>query len=339
MTDTSKTNKVATAFRHLDPRKGLADGIAPSFPSIRYKGKFWNLMYGGTAYPFKRDDDGTPLSYIDGVIVGVNPHVSRSYFGGVWSEESASPPICYAVDGEVPDPGVPDRQSPSCGICPRNEWFTKADGGRAKECQEHKRMSLLLMPAMTKKMLGAPLMEPVHLKIPPGSFRSLKRYSDALQNENTPYAAVVTRVSFTPNKQFEMAFELVQYLSNKEAEVVLPLMDNLQTRTILGLVPDVRAAIAPPPVRQPKVDTGLLEAFGEPDNDAKGNGQPAPSRARGRPRVVPQTLENEPQQARPATKAVPVQDQLESDTFEESDADLDETVHKLMGDKMNKMLK
>lgn len=331
MTDTSKTNKVATAFRHLDPRKGLADGIAPSFPSIRYKGKFWNLMLGGTAYPFKRDDDGTPLSYIDAVIVGVNSHVSKAYFGGVWSEESSSPPVCYAIDGVTPDPGVPDKQADSCAICPRDEWFTKADGGRGKECQDHKRMALLLMPTMTKKMLGAPLMEPVHLKIPPGSFKSLKKYSDQLQNENTPYPSVVTRVSFTPNKQFEMAFEIAQYLSNKEAEVVLPLLESGPTRAILGIMSEARTAIAPP--AKQKIDTGLLDAFGA-DTEAKGNGQSTPAR-RGPGRPKAQTIENEPQQ----TKAVDVSQHLESDTFEESDTDLDETVAKLMGDKMNKMLK
>jgi hypothetical protein len=157
---------------------------------------------------------------------------------------------------------------------------------------------------------------------------------------------VVTRVSFTPNKQFEMAFEIAQYLSNKEAEVVLPLLDNGQTRTILGTVPDARA-LAPPaaaPAKE-KVDTGLLEAFGA-EPEARGNGQSTPAR-RGRPakdRAVPQTIENAPfdpppQQARPATKAAPVEDQLESDTFEESDSDLDDTVAKLMGDKMNKMMK
>jgi hypothetical protein len=336
MTDLSKF-KVAKAFQHLDPNQGLAGGIAAGFSSIGYKGKFWTLKHGGTSYPFKRPDDGTPLSYIDCVVVGVSPNVSKTFFGEeAWTEDSTGGPICYATDGETPDPGVPDRQAQSCGICPRNEWITKPGGGRGKECQDHKRMAVLLMPAMTKKMLGAPLTEPVHLKIPPASLKSLKRYSDELQSEGIPFAAVVTRVSFTPGKQFEMAFETIEALGDKEADVVLPLMEHSQTRAILGTMPEVRQIAAPARGKPAeKVTSGLMEAFGAPSAPSN-NGQAVPTR-RGRPRAAPQTIENdEPQQTAKATEAA---QHLESDTFEESDPDLDDTVNKLLGDKMNKMLK
>src|SRR4249920_3570205 len=222
MTDISKF-KVADAFRHLDPNQGLADGISAGFSSIRYKGKTWMLSHGGKTYPFKRDDDGSPLTYVDMIILGISPGLSKVYFGE-WNEDNASGPICASLKGDVPDPGVSIPQAKSCGICSHNEWITKPGGGRGKECQDHKRMAVLLMPSMTKKMLGSPLMEPVHLKIPPGSLKSLKKFSDELQHGGIPFASVVTRVAFSQERLFEMTFDIIQALTNAEAPLVLPMM-------------------------------------------------------------------------------------------------------------------
>ncbi len=227
-----------------------------------------------------------------------------------------------------------DQRRCSCGICEHNEWITKPGGGRGKECQDHKRMAVLLMPTTTKKMLGSALMEPVHIKIPPASLKSLKKYSDELQSEGIPFAAVVTRISFTEGKLFELAFKTMQALSDREALHVLPMMESSQTRAILGTMPEVKT-IAPPAKPAEKVDTGLLSAFTGTDEPASVN--PAPAR-RGRPRAVPQTIENGPQPAGQAKQAE-VPPESESGSFEESDSDLDATVAKLMGDKMNKMLK
>jgi hypothetical protein len=336
MTDMSKF-KVAKSFKHLDPSQGLADGIAAGFSSIRYRGKQWSLSHGGKLYPFRRDDDGTPLSYVDLIILGISPGLSKVYFGAQsdWSEESSSGPLCASLKGDVPDPGVPEKQSPSCGICEHNEWITKPGGGRGKECQDHKRMAVLLMPTMTKKMLnGTALLEPVYLKIPPGSLKALKKYSDELQQQGIPFASVVTRVGFSPDRLFEMNFDAVQALSDAEAPLVLPLMQNNQTRAIMGSLPELRQ-MAPPPPAPEQVATGLMDAFG-----ATNGGMPAQPKPR-KPRVV--TIEQEaapqPAEAKTETPAEAILEEGGETPWQESDTDLDATVAKLMGDKMSKMLK
>lgn len=337
--------KVAKAFKHLDPSKGIAGGITAGFSSIRYKGKVLALQHAGKLYPFQRDDDGSPLTYIDLIILGTNENVSKVYFGD-WNEDNASGPICASLKGDVPDPGVSIPQAKACGICPNNEWITKPGGGRGKACQDHKRMAVLLMPAMTKKMLGTPLLEPVYLKIPPGSLKSLKKFSDELQHEGIPSAAVVTRISFSQDRLFEFSFKVIQALTDAEAPRVLPMMEDQQTMAILG---DSSSGIRelPAPEKPERVETGLMEAFGElGGNGADATGKPAPGK-RGRPAGVP----NKPKPAPiieheaaapppdPVRAAPPAAGEADDENWEESDTDLDDTVVKLMGDKVNKMMK
>jgi hypothetical protein len=347
MTDMSRF-KVANAFKHLDPNKGLAGGVTAGFSSIRYKGKILALQHGGKLYPFKRDDDGSPLTYLDLIILGTNDVVSKVYYGE-WNEDNASGPICASLKGDVPDPGVSIPQSKTCAICPHNEWITKPNGRRGKECQDHKRMAVLLMPSMTKKMLGTPLMEPVYLKIPPGSLRSLLKFSNELQHEGIPSAAVVTRVSFSQDQTFEFNFEVIQALTDKEAPRVLPMMDDAQTLAIIngGSVSGMRELPAPEKKAPERVETGLMEAFDEVDapNSKPTPRQAAPQqttpRGRGRPpkaaQAAAQIIDNEPAPQPPPQAADTAEPAGEP--WEESDTDLDNAMLKLMGDKLNNMLK
>ena len=330
MIDISKI-VVPSAFKHIDATQGLADGISSGFSSIRYKGKIWSLNHGGKSYPFLRPDDGTPLSYIDVVIVAVGP-ISRIYFGQeAWSEDSAGAPLCSAIDGIAPDPGVSMPQAKTCAVCPNNVWLTKTDGRRGKYCQDHKRMAVLLRPEMTKKMIGAPIEEPVFLKIPPGSFKPLKILSDSLVHRGIPFMAVVTRIAFNPQQLFEMTFNVVKVLDNQEAKVVLPWEKAAQTLTIVkGSGP--RSIAAPRPTDN--IDSGLLQTFTE--SPKQNGGAVAAPKPRGRPSK--KNIEQAVVQATVAAQASTPEPSPPGD-YVESDPDLDEALVRLVGDKMGVMLK
>lgn len=328
--------KVADAFKHLDPNAGLADGLSAGFASLRYKGKMWNLNVGGTSYPIK-DAAGYNLPYVDFVILDVNPKVSKIYFG-TWNDDNASGPICASVNGDVPDPGVAIPQSKSCGTCEQNEWYSKPNGQRTQNCQSHKRMAILLMPDMTKKLLPAPLLEPVYFKIPPGSFKTLKVFDDKIRHAGLPFSSFITRVSFVEGQQFEMKFEVLQGLTNAEAPLVLPMKESSQTKAITGgMTSSARQIAAPATPKAPeRIETGLLSAFGSGGAASpayagaqEATSQPAKTRA---PRAKKaETIE----QAAPP----PPQEDTGELPFEESDDDLDGAVARLMGDKMQNMLK
>lgn len=259
--------KISSKFAHIDPNKGLGGGVQGGFPILNYRAKNWSLKYQGNIYKFTREDDGSALTYLDVIIVGDSEYISKMYFApGDWTEDSVDAPICTSIRGDVPDPGVSAPQSKTCVSCRHYSWTTLPNGRQGKPCQDHKRLAVLLMPAVTRKMLGSPLLEPVYLKVPPASLIPLKAYGDMLRHEGFPFSAVVTRISFSQDKMFQMIFTGQQVLSDKEADTVIPLLDDPRTQRITGEAPvirevtPIRSAIPQEAVR---VDTGLEEAFGD----------------------------------------------------------------------------
>src|SRR5882672_10877256 len=69
----------AKAFAAL-PAESLAEGIGSSYGIIGYKGKVWSLRYRGEKHTFVRADDGSPMSYIDVIILRSPSVKSKSYY-------------------------------------------------------------------------------------------------------------------------------------------------------------------------------------------------------------------------------------------------------------------
>jgi hypothetical protein len=353
-----KGQKVAQAFRHLDPTKNLGSGIvAGGFPVINYRGKQWSLRHQGQVYPFVRSDDGSPLTYLDVIIVGVSDYISKVFYPpGEWDEDSAGAPVCASVKGDVPDLGVPEPQSRTCGACQHNAWATQPNGRRGKACQDHKRLAVLLMPAVTAKMLGSPLTEPAYLKVPPGSLVSLKQYGDQLAHQGFHPATVITRVSFAPDKLFQMKFDGKQALTDKEAPLVLPLIDDPRTLRITGETAEIHEVAAAPAPKEEPVETGLMEAFSQPAQETvpPNNGSAPVKRGRGRPagttKPKPVVIENTPAEDEPnlmemtapakaaPSKAKPVAP-MQDTPWAEGDTELDREVSELLSQKVSNMLK
>lgn len=232
--------KPSARFAHLDPDEGLGEGITGGFSSLTYKGKVWALRHGGEEYQFLRPDDGTPIPYIDVVILKENPRISRVYYDGPYQEDRNDPPDCASLDGIKPDPGVPAKQADICELCPHSQWMTKPDGNRGKECQEHKRIAVLLDPAVTHRMLGHALLEPVYLKIPPASLLEYRRYGRYLKDRRAHSASLITRIGFSPDKLFMLTFTPGKALPDSDADVVLSMREDSQTAFIIGTATIVR---------------------------------------------------------------------------------------------------
>jgi hypothetical protein len=338
---------IASAFKHLDPNQGLGQGIGGGFPVIGIKGKVWSLKYQGETYYFTRDDDGTPLPYLDVVMLVENPNKSKTYYPlGTYTEDAANQPTCSSLNGDVPDPGVPIPQSPTCGNCKRNVWTILPTGNKGQECRDSKRVAVLLMPAMTAKMLDAPLLEPCLLRVPGGSLQALKTYGNSLRHRGAHPAAVVTRITFAREKQFEMNFELKQPLTNDEAPVIMDLLDSQQTQGIIGRQTAIHEIEHQPSKREERIETGIMSAFDKQKLaqsvvPAKPRGRPPGST--NKPKLVQHITEDEPQlpleadvrterpeEVLPPEQPVP---------WEEADGELDDTLRKVVDQKIQGMLK
>jgi len=243
--------KIADSFKGMGGQ--LGEGLASAFISIGYKRQVWSLKMGGEAPKlFLHDVQGTPspLPYLDCVILKENPRTSKVYFGGVYSEDSTSPPLCQSVDGIRPDPGVPDRQNPTCHNCKHNQWGSAGNGSRGMACQNHRRLAVLLMPYMTEGMLAKPLEEPVFFKVPPNSLKIYKKYGEELRDENIPPYAVITRVTWNSSKQAEMKFEVKGVLTDKEQPRIKELLESSQVKQITGTAAEIREIL--PEIEEPK---------------------------------------------------------------------------------------
>jgi len=230
-----KTSRPAAALAAV-PRDSLADGIGQSYGVIGYKGSKWSLSYQGQVKMFTRPDDGTPISYIDAVILKAASHISKSYYP-IYEDGSRKPPLCASLDGVRPDAGVAKKQSETCGLCPRNALKIAPNGHKGKECKDYKRLAVLLMPNQTKPFFGQPLLEPVFLRVPADSLKALIKYDGQLEEFNYPYQAVVTRIKFDPNAPHpKFIFEPIAKVKDEEASHILELSMGDLAQRIVGEV-------------------------------------------------------------------------------------------------------
>jgi hypothetical protein len=251
--------------------ESLSEGIGSSYAILGYRGKTWSLRYKGEVHNFIRQDDGTPAGHIDCIILRQAKVKAKSFYENFDPNAfEGKPPICASMDGIMPDEGVvgvtdnTGARVTVCALCPKNEWYVNAKGIKTKDCSDYKRIAVLLMPAQTKLMLGEALMEPVFLRIPAGSLQSLSLFGDEMARQGRPYFSFVTRITFDPEASHpKFVFRAIQALSADEAPVVVPLLDDEQSRRIVGEDQGSRRAmrqIAPPapaPKPEPPLTTGL----------------------------------------------------------------------------------
>ena len=232
-----KNFKPPAAMAGLNPADdNLAAGIGQGYGVIGYKGKVWSLRHRGERHNIIRPDDGTPSNHIDVVILGQAPHKSKSYYTDFVDGAEGKRPRCASIDGLVPDTDVTQKQSETCALCSRNEWKTNATTGRkGKECQDYKRLAVVMMPYQTKAVLGAPLIEPLFLRVPPASLTSLAVMGENMANQGFHFSTYVTRISFDANEASpKMVFTPLQGITEQEAPVIMELRQDPTVGRITG---------------------------------------------------------------------------------------------------------
>lgn len=295
----------AKEFAVLNPADdNLSDGIGQSYPVVAYKGKQWSLRHRGERKNFVRPDDGTPASYLDVIILGQAKQKSKSYYKKFDPNQAEGErPICSSINGVVPDPDVAAKQSDTCALCERNVWRTDANGKKGRDCQDYKRLAVLVLPAQTKPLFGQPVVEPAFLRVPPASLQSLAIMGETMASKGYHYASYITRITFDPNEAHpKMQFRPLQGLTPQEAPTVLQMRQDMQVDRIIngGFVETMRT------VPQQAVATGLIEAVASAPSIAAANGQG--SRSPVTIEATPLTVSSAIVSAQPATPAGPAQD-------------------------------
>jgi hypothetical protein len=152
----------------------------------------------------------------------MNSVVIHSIFENQWYEnpynaDNPESPACYAFS-ETDEPGDlkphPDSakpQSPTCDVCPKNEW--KSDpkpGSKGKWCKNVRRLALIHADDLNVDKL--PKAEVALAKLPVTSVANWSTYASQIANVlKLPPLAVVTEISVKqhPKNQLEVNFDLV----------------------------------------------------------------------------------------------------------------------------------
>jgi hypothetical protein len=227
------------AFASLNPQdENLSDGIGSSYGIVGYRGKVWSLRLRGENYTFTRPDDGSPAAFLDVIVLRSANYKSKSYYpaGSFDQDSSGTRPTCSALDGVTPDSDIAAPQSQACAICPRNEWKLNAEGHKGRDCTDYKRLAVLILPSQSAALLGgAPLMEPVFLRVPAASLNDLAIIGDAMSKKGFHFSTYITRIGFNAEKSHpQMTFRALQKLSATEAPIVIPMREDPQALRITG---------------------------------------------------------------------------------------------------------
>lgn len=210
----------------VEANTDLSSGVSSGFPILSFKGKVWHVVEGENR-TLVANEDGEPRSSIELVILKSNPHISKVFYRDGYEEGSAAKPTCYSHDGIVPAPDS-EKISPKCAICPNNQWGSKTTemGAKGKACADSRRLAIAPSGELDRPML---------LRVPAGSLKELVAYAEMLARRQTPYQAVVTKVSFDHTVAHQkLVFKPIRWLNEDEITTVAEVVKRDTVASIVG---------------------------------------------------------------------------------------------------------
>lgn len=231
--------KVSSKFAGVAIPNEAAAGIEGGYALMKYKGKVWSVDYRGEAKPIMRPDGDGPANSIEVVIVSASPVKSKIYYPN-YVDGASERPVCYSTNGVSPDPRAQTKQANACAICPQNQSGSKVDEAgqaRGKACRDSKRVAIVPLADMQNELYGGPML----LRIPAASLNDFAMFTRKLDQLGLPYCAVGVKISFDPSQAYpKFVFTGIRPLTDEEADIVLALRDDPQTKRIVSEEPQVQ---------------------------------------------------------------------------------------------------
>lgn len=210
-----------------------AAGIEGGYAIMKYKGKVWSVEFRGEHKPIMRPDGDGPANSVEVVIVSSSAVKSKIYYPN-YVDGSSERPVCYSANGMTPDARADRPQATSCAICQWNKPGSKVDEtgqARGKACRDNKRVAIVPLADMRNELYGGPML----LRIPAASLNDFAQFTRKLEQLGLPYCAVAVKISFDVNESYpKFVFQGIRTLTDEEADVVLELRDDPQTKRIVS---------------------------------------------------------------------------------------------------------
>ena len=243
----------------------LGDGIKGSYGIVGIKAGKFRIKYKGDEKVLM-NADGTPVGYIDVVIVKANGFLNKQYFEGKYVEGSTAPPVCYSLDGVKPSDASTKKQAVACALCPKNQFGSRIgdNGVKQKACNDTKKLAVVPLADIMNVGLGGAML----FRVPPSSLKELSAMSDQLKGRGYPYNSVATRISFDLEVSHpKPIFKALRPLNDDEADQVL---EQYQSDSVQRVLADNDVVVEHPEVVEPASQPAPVQPAGfQPRNSVE----------------------------------------------------------------------
>ena len=202
--------------RNLDDLTKSLMGGSSVGKRISILGGVWRMIVGGEEIAKVEDRS------IDVVIVNAASKNSRTYYQGVYSEESkGKSPDCWSADGIKPDSKAEAPQSSACATCPMN--VAGSGQGTSRACRFNRRLAIVLANDVYSS-------EVYQLVLPAqsifgkaeGGKMPLEAYAKFIGGHGLSISSVVTELKFdTASATPKIVFRAVRPLTEDEMNVAI----------------------------------------------------------------------------------------------------------------------
>ena len=252
------------------------------FASLSIRGKCFAIVKDGNRTVLKNPKDpDSNASFVDVVMLKVSPYKSKAFYkNGYDANAEDLRPTCFSSDGIKPDASVENPQCKSCAACPYNQFKSASGNGegvrKGKACPDYIRIAIAAPDNVD---------EPIALRIPPTSIRTLGEYARVLEKHKAPYQGVITRISFVPEEATpRLTFKAISFVDKATYDAVKEQAESDMVRTMVfggstavEQVEESKPSVPTQPLNyaQQEADEALAKAVKEadkkrPDTDATG---------------------------------------------------------------------
>lgn len=184
-------------------------GSAASGKRVSVKGGVFRLISNG------KEVAAIDERYLDVVFINAAPHISRTFYIGVFDENKVMAPMCWSAAGDVPSPDAKDKQSDNCASCPQN---IKGSGtGESRACRYSQRVALVLANDMEGDVMQLSLAATSLFGKAEGENRPMQEYARYLTAQGIDPAMLVTRMRFDTTAAVpKLFFKAMRWLTEEE---------------------------------------------------------------------------------------------------------------------------
>lgn len=194
------TNAPLNLPAHLQGQNlGVTAGILATLGAggnrIGLKGSRFRIVVNG------KEESVLEENYLDVIIVGVLPHISRMYYEGEYDQsgQTKAKPTCFSEAGDAPPADLPTKQSDKCDTCQWNVKGSKVVGNvKMKACGFFQRLVVMLANDPDRRLFKLDIKSQgifgdSHANV---NKYNIRDYGKLLGNRGIDACTVVTRVSF-----------------------------------------------------------------------------------------------------------------------------------------------